>query len=245
MRDDDDVSSAGQVPGNSGRGGTGAGGDDNATGGGGTDDNGNADDLHFTDAELDAALTDFEQETHNDQVPQGASQDGTDDAHHGFDNELQELIGNKAKSAVMVTRLASADLLAAFCQIADIAAQCVASDQGAVAVLKTMNGDAPESAARDLTTVIAGMSTVLAVNRADKVEATIYLQGQPGEHIAPPILFASSPSFVEDLMLGMSNLDDLKATGLHVVDSAGLDHDGAMAVIAKHTRFGRGSSHIQ
>ena len=59
-----------------------------------------------------------------------------------FDDELQGLLGNRAKVAVIITRLASARLFAAFCQLSDISAQCLASPQGAVAVLRNLDGDA-------------------------------------------------------------------------------------------------------
>ena len=60
----------------------------------------------------------------------------------GFDNELAGLLGNKAKVALIVTRLASAELLAAFCQLSDISAACIGANQGAVAVLKNLDGEA-------------------------------------------------------------------------------------------------------
>ena len=46
-----------------------------------------------------------------------------------------------------------AELLAAFCQLSDISAACIGANQGAVAVLKNLDGDGPEAAAKDLTTV--------------------------------------------------------------------------------------------
>ena len=163
----------------------------------------------------------------------------------GFDNELAGLLGNKAKVALIVTRLASAELLAAFCQLSDVSADCIGSAEGAVAILRNLDGDGPEVAARDLTIVVSGMSLVLAVNRADKLEATVYLQGKPGQTIAPPLLFTSTAPFVEDLLLGITDEDGLIGTGMKVEQSADLDHDQAMAVIAEHTKFGRGSSRIE
>lgn len=158
----------------------------------------------------------------------------------GFDNELAGLLGNKAKVALIVTRLASAELLAAFCQLSDISAACIGANQGAVAVLKNLNGDGPEAAAKDLTTVVSGMAVILAVNRADKLEVAMYVQGEVGQSFAPPVLFTSTPRFVEDLMLGIVTLNQLKTQGFGVVDSAGLDHDQAMQILANHTRRGRG-----
>ena len=118
----------------------------------------------------------------------------------GFDNELAGLLGNKAKVALIVTRLASAELLAAFCQLSDISAACIGANQGAVAVLKNLDGDGPEAAAKDLTTVVSGMAVILAVNRADKLEVAMYVQGEAGQSFAPPVLFTSTPRFVEDLV---------------------------------------------
>lgn len=158
----------------------------------------------------------------------------------GFDNELAGLLGNKAKVALIVTRLASAELLAAFCQLSDISAACIGANQGAVAVLKNLDGDGPEAAAKDLTTVVSGMAVILAVNRADKLEVAMYVQGEAGQSFAPPVLFTSTPRFVEDLMLGIVTLNQLKTQGFEVVDSAGLDHDQAMQILANHTKRGRG-----
>lgn len=228
----------------------------------------NPDDAHFSDEELEAALAGFEKEFADDATGDGdgteANPAGAGDANDstttdtddvanavneamadvvdpsvGFDNELAGLLGNKAKIALIVTRVASAELLAAFCQLSDISAECIGSNQGAVAVLKNLDGDGPEAAAKDLTTVVSGMAVVLAVNRADKLEATMYMQGDAGQTFAPPVLFNSTPRFVEDLMLGIVTLVQLKSQGFEVVNSADLNHDQAMDILAKHTRQGR------
>ena len=162
-----------------------------------------------------------------------------------FDDELQGLLGNRAKSAVIITRVTSAQLLAAFCQLSDISAQCVGSPQGAVAVLRNLDGDGPESAIKDLTIVVSGMPAILAVNRADKLEATMYMQGKAGQTFAPPVLFASVAPFVEDLMLGITDMEGVRASGTEIIDSASLSRDDAMRILAEHTKFGRGSSRIE
>lgn len=223
------------------------------------------DEAHFSDEELNAALAGFEREFSSDdsgQADQAAPSDaaavnsGVDaddvasavdeamadvvDPSVGFDNELAGLLGNKAKMALIVTRIASADLLAAFCQLSDISAECLGSNQGAVAVLKNLDGEGPEAAAKDLTTVVAGMAVILAVNRADKLEVNMYMQGEAGQSFAPPVLFTSTPRFVEDLLLGIVTLTQLKSEGFEVVDASSMDHDEAMKVIASHTHRGRG-----
>ena len=227
-------------------------------------DDGFDDDIHFSDEELEAALDGFEKEFRDSNAAAGepandaAADSPADDAGAAdsgqaqeadtaaaFDDELQGLLGNKAKAAVLITRVASARLLAAFCQLSDVSADCIGSEEGAVAILRNLDGDGPEVAARDLTIVVSGMSLVLAVNRADKLEATVYLQGKPGQTIAPPLLFTSTAPFVEDLLLGITDEDGLIGTGMKVEQSADLDHDQAMAVIAEHPKFGRGSSRIE
>ena len=224
----------------------------------------NPDEAHFSDEELDAALAGFEQEFSSEKSQEdahaGNTAESTDkatdaddvaaavneamadvrDPSDGFENELAGLLGNKAKVALIITRVASADLLAAFCQLSDIAAECIGANQGAVAVLKNLDGDGPEAAAKDLTTVVSGMAVILAINRADKLEASMVMQGQIGQQFAPPVLFTSTPRFVEDLLLGITTLGQLKNQGFEVVDSASLDHDQAMEVLAEHTKRGRG-----
>ncbi len=91
------------------------------------------------------------------------------------------------------------------------------------------------------------MVVILAVNRADKLEVSMIMQGQVGQTFAPPVLFSSTPRFVEDLMLGIVSLNQLKTQGFEVVESADLDHDQAMQILADHTKRGRGGrgSHIE
>ena len=217
----------------------------------------------FSDEELEAALAGFEAEFRDevsgtDPAAQEATLDRVllpdgvtvpDDASEltgSFDDELEGLLGNKAKTAMIITQLASADLLAAFCQLADVSATCLEDAQGAVAVLRNLDGDGPEAAAKDLTCVVSGMPVILAVNRADKLEATLYVKGHPGQTFAP-----ADPVHPDPAVRGGPDVGHryggtaVIAQGVHTVDSGSLDREAAMKVIAQHTRFGRGSSKIQ
>lgn len=166
-------------------------------------------------------------------------------AETSFDDELEGILGNKAKRAILVTRLTSADLLAAFCSLADITAQCIDSREGAVAVLRNLNGDGPEAAAKDLTEVVAGLSVLLLVDRADKMTAVPYANGTAEDaELPPPFVLETLAHFVEDLMLGLTTVDALAEQGVRIVDSADLDHDHALKIIAEHTNFGRDGSSI-
>ncbi|MFT8704253.1 hypothetical protein [Bifidobacterium aquikefiricola] len=221
-------------------------GDDDTIHPAGTHRNGAEDDADSSDQ----SGSDSEANASNDVHGSGADdsgnlgEDGTDglDIDPDFTNELEGLIGDKVKVAVIITRIASAELLAAFCRISDISARCIESSEGAVAVLDTHEADGPEHAAQDLTDVVSGLSVVLAVNRANKLNATLWMRGQSGEEFAPPILFASSAPFVEDIMIGTVSVDSLKQNGITVVNTDDVDHDQAMGIIARHMRLGPDSS---
>lgn len=230
----------------------------------------NFDDMHFDDAELEAALEGFEQEfrdheSHTDDAtdtPTAHSTDnehpadGTDTSHEEsvteaaedalqFEEDLEGLLGNHAKIAMIITRITSGELLSAFCELSDISATCFDSRLGAVAVLHNLDGDGPEAAAADLTRVVSGLGVVLAVNRADKLEATLYLGGNAGQTFAPPILFSSTEEFVEDLMLGISTVDEVIAAGLTPYESGKLDTDAAYNILAKYLNNGNNLGRAQ
>lgn len=194
--------------------------------------------------EQSADQTDANSEDATDSVADAVNEAMADvvDPSQGFENELAGLLGNKAKVALIVTRVASAELLAAFCQLSDVSACCIGSNQGAVAVLRNLDGDGPEAAAKDLTCVVSGMPVILAVNRADKLEVNMVIQGEIAQNFAPPVLFTSTPRFVEDLLLNIVTLEQLKTKGFEVTDSASLSHEQAMQVLAGHTKRGRGKN---
>ena len=231
----------------------------------------NADGMHFSEVELEAAMAGFVQEFKDAEATKNEREDTSSEAFDSseasdsaessessgiddmlneaedslkFEDELQGLLGNRAKVAVIITRLTSPRLLSAFCELSDISAQCIGSAQGAVAVLRNLDGDGPEAAVKDMTIVVAGMPAILAVNRADKLEATMYVEGRAGKTFAPPVLFTSTAPFVEDLMLGITDMNALEQADMTIFDSADLDRDAAMSIIAEHTRFGRGTSSI-
>ena len=92
---------------------------------------------------------------------------------------------------------------------------------------------------KDLTKVVGGLSGLLVVNRADKVEATVYYDGQAGEQLPPPFVFPSLAPFVEDAMLGISTVQDV------LVSSDAMGQTRAYGIIAKHTHMGGGQSSIE
>ena len=169
------------------------------------------------------------------------SADGADDVAGSFEDELAGLVGDKAKAALVITTLRSAELLAAFCALADVSALCVDGPTGACAVLRNLDGEGPESAARDLTIVVSGLSLVLAVNRASKLEAHMWLQGKSSEEsFPPPVLFMSTPGWAEDYLIGSIDEDTVRAQNAGAIDSGSIDRQRALDIIARHTKRGRG-----
>ena len=178
----------------------------------------NADGMHFSEEELEAAMAGFEQEFKDaeaskheraDNPPSEAfdSSEASDNAESSessessevddmlnaaedslkFEDELQGLLGNRAKVAVIITRLTSPRLLSAFCELSDISAQCIGSAQGAVAVLRNLDGDGPEAAVKDM---LAGNAFGDAGHRIvieeflDGEEASFIVMVD-GEHVLP------------------------------------------------------------
>ena len=108
--------------------------------------------------------------------------------------------------------------------------------------MRNLNGDGPEAAAKDLTTVVSGMPAVLVVNRADKLEATMYPLGETRDNFvrrscSPPQRHSSRTS------CWASPLDDILADNTSY-DAAALTREQALAILARHTKFGRGNSSI-
>ncbi|MFD0705181.1 hypothetical protein ACFQY8_05420 [Alloscardovia venturai] len=149
-----------------------------------------------------------------------------------FDEELAGLLGSKAKIAILITQIVDAKFLAALCCICDIDALSVGFPTGAGAIMHKTDGQAPEEAARDLSDVMAGLSVIACVNRADKISATHWYDGKQAQDFAPPMLFASLDSSIEDLMIGAQTVDDMDVLGYpHVESSSFASHDEALTYI--------------
>lgn len=207
--------------------------------------------------------------TPNGERQQGEPSDGTsaqsgeaDDAFSDddFDNDLadvsdmesalQQLLGEKASSAMLLTQVRDADVLAAFSVICGIDAYCIADKSGAIAVLKDLDGRHPEDAAQALTKLVNGMSVLLVVNRAGRIEAHQWVNATQGESFPPPIVFMNAPAFVEDVMVGQARAADVVSSGdFSVIDTQGLGKAKAFQILQdladranrrQHRRFGFG-----
>lgn len=156
------------------------------------------------------------------------------DQMDAFDAQLEGILGERAKAAAILTPLRSQRLLAAFCALCGIKADCVGSQDGAVALLTQLDGQAPEHAAASLTHLISGLSVILIVNRADKLEAKPWIDGKSGEKVPPPVVLAQEPQFVEGYLIGVEGRKSIHLQHDGIM-SDGMDRDQASKVIFEET----------
>lgn len=207
----------------------------------------------FTDAELDNALAGFEREFQDEskensdsENSKNAQSDGEnqenstlDDAMRdieeaSFEEDLEGLLGNKAKVAMIITYVEPAQLLAAFCKMADVSAKCFDEEQGAVAILKNLKDNGPEEDVQKFVDFFRGMDVMLIVNRADKITAKIYQNGVEPQEIVAPMALAVWSRRVEDLAICMETVDTLAKQDVTMYDSDDLSNFAAYKIFNKY-----------
>lgn len=207
----------------------------------------------FTDAELDNALAGFEREFQDEskensdsENSKNAQSDGKnqenstlDDAMRdieeaSFEEDLEGLLGNKAKVAMLITYVEPAQLLAAFCKMADVSAKCFDEEQGAVAILKNLKDNGPEEDVKEFVDFFRGMDVMLIVNRADKITAKIYQNGVEPQEIVAPMALAVWSRRVEDLAICMETVDTLAKQDVTMYDSDDLSNFAAYKIFNKY-----------
>ncbi len=207
----------------------------------------------FTDAELDNALAGFEKEFQESENQSNSNnEDLLDDSNSSdqennsieeamrgieeanFEEDLQGLLGNKAKVAMMITYVEPAKLLAAFCKMADVSARCFSEEQGSVAVLKDLEGNGPEDDVKKFVEFFLGIEVMLITNRADKITAKIYRAIKEPQEIVAPMALAVWSRDVEDLAICVENADSLEKRGLEMFDSDDLSDSEAYKIFQKY-----------
>ena len=190
----------------------------------------------LSDEEVDAALSAYEDDFRY-LVDQADQLDDLDDLKNqvndanSFTDQLEGILGEKAKAAAIVSPFRDARLLAALCALDGINADCLNSGKGAVAFLRDLNGQAPENSARVLTQSVRGLIVVLVVNRADKMEAHLWINGQQGKACSPPLLFMQADDCVEDYLIGATNREALVHDGYVFVDTSSMTAEQAQEII--------------
>ena len=207
----------------------------------------------FTDAELDNALAGFEREfkeesqenlnsenlENNQKSDDNQENDFLDQAMRNieeanFEEDLQGLLGNKAKVALMITYVQPAQLLAAFCKMASVSARCFDEEQGAVAVLKNLDGNEPEEAVQKFVDFFRGMDVMLITNRADKLTAKVYEYNCEPQEIVAPMALAVWSRTVEDLAIGMETVETISKQNIEMFNSDDLSDANAYELFQKY-----------
>ncbi|WP_248616744.1 hypothetical protein [Paraoerskovia marina] len=132
-------------------------------------------------------------------------------------DDLSSLTGSADPSlAVIVTQIAGAQPLAAACSIAEISADAVPTEVGAVAVLADTKGDAPQKAVSALSQLVRGVPFVLVVKSGEQLTAFRWQDGAVEEELAPGLVLGGAPEVLEDLLVGdgdLSEIDGVVASG--------------------------------
>lgn len=210
----------------------------------------------FTDAELDNALAGFEKEfqekenlsnSNNEELLEdynsnNQENNSIEEAMRGieeanFEEDLQGLLGNKAKVAMIIAYVEPAKLLAAFCKMANVSARCFSEEQGSVAVLKNLEGNGPEEDVKKFVEFFFGMDVMLITNRADKITAKIYQAVKEPQEIVAPMALAVWSRDVEDLAICMENADSLEKRGLEMFNSDDLSDLEAYKIFQKYGKI--------
>ncbi|MBD5788068.1 hypothetical protein IF650_18075 [Cellulosimicrobium terreum] len=141
--------------------------------------------------------------THDD-----AAADGLDGIE--IPDDLSGLTGpSDPDLVVLITQVAGAEPLAAACSLAQVEADVVATDVGALALLRDRSGDAPAQAAAALTTLVKGAPLILVERRGEQLAMTRWSDGAPGDQLAPGLVLGGAPELLEDLLTGSTTLADL------------------------------------
>lgn len=158
-----------------------------------------------------------------------------DDALDGVEipDDLSSLTGTAVPDLVaLVTQIAGAEPLAAACSLAQVEADVVATDVGAVAVLRDGAGEAPAHAAAALTTLVKGVPLVLVERRGEQLTMTRWADGAAGDRLAPGLVLGGAPEALEDLLTGTTSLADLDG----VVASTSISRWKAMRLLTSAAR---------
>lgn len=151
-----------------------------------------------------------------------------------FEDTLEGLTGQKARSAIIITYCEGADLLSAFCKISQIPSICVMTGTAAVALLKNLDNDEPEAAVLRLSDLLGDMEMILIVNRANKLETSMYKYGEKRDAFLPsPVALTFLSEEVEDVVLGLKTMKDFHPS-VESFDPEDITFDGALSICKKY-----------
>ncbi len=152
-------------------------------------------------------------------------------------DDISALTGDagEADLVVLITQVAGAEALAAACVLADVAADAVGTEVGALAVLRDRTAGAPAQAAAKLTTLVRGAPLILTERKHGQLTMTRWQDGVAGDELAPGLVLSGAPAALEDLLTGASTLADLP----DVVGSETISRWKALRLLTGAARRGR------
>lgn len=148
-----------------------------------------------------------------------STENPADDGLEGIEipDDLSSLTGSAEPSlAVIVTQIAGAQPLAAACALAEITADAIPTEVGAVALLADRSGGEPERAVAALSQLVRGVPFVLVVKSGEQLTAYRWEDGSMEEELAPGLVLGGAPEVLEDLLIGdgdTAGIDGIVASG--------------------------------
>lgn len=149
---------------------------------------------------------------------------GADDAPDGL-----------APVAVVLTKVAVPEGLAAACALSKVPVDAVPTEIGAVAVCRSTTAGEPERAAQVISQLLQNTPVVLLVQRAGRLTATRWSGGHQDDDVPAALMLDGAPPEIEQLLLGALGAGDLPGG----VSSVGMSRWRATRVLAAAARIGR------
>lgn len=139
-----------------------------------------------------------------------------------------------AAAAVVLTQVASPDVLAAACALHKVPIEAVPTPVGSVAVCRSTGEGDPEAAAAVISRLLTNTPVVLVVQRDGQMSASRWVGGQQGERLSAALMLDGAPPEIERLLLGQ-----VAPEGLPGVVSSQMSRWRAMRRLARVARAAR------
>lgn len=143
--------------------------------------------------------------------------------------------GDLAPVALVLTKVAVPEGLAAACAMSKVAIDAVPTEIGAVGVCRSTEDAEPERAAQVISRLLQNTPVVLMVQRSGRLTATRWSGGSQDEEVPAALMLDGAPPEIEQLLLGQLAAGEL--TG--VVSSVGMSRWRATRILAAAARVGR------
>lgn len=158
----------------------------------------------------------------------------------GFEvpDDLSSLMGGggtEVQFAALITQIAGAQPLAAACSLAQVGADVVPTQVGAIAVLADLDDGAPARSAAELSALIKGVPLILVTRGHEQLTMTRFQNGESGDQLAPGLILSGAPAELEDLLIGIRTVADLDG----VVASSSISRWKAMRLLTSAARKAR------